>query len=230
MSMSTGSCPLMYFPDCYGKADCLYILENSEFKKKPLSLLQVNSISFYTTYSAPTDPNGMPSPVAPNCTSVCSTCPSLSDIISTPVYLCSVYNVGGTAGVGTITWNLSSSCFNGIVNILLKIRLTCGECIYAFVQCTISGLLQSQGSSYVVSTVYPIVLTSNLNVFNIDTTTSPPSLVSFPETMETMIKCSLYGYVEIQFPSSDLNTWLFKNQYFSVTYRQPMTHEKRCSF
>jgi hypothetical protein len=141
------------------------------------------------------------------------------------LYQCSVNPID----IGSITWNFSTASFYGYLKLMINIDTEdCVPC-YTWVQCLVSGSLSASNASASVSSVNPIFPTSNQSVYTVDYSVSPPNLVSYSDlTTAQLIQSSLKGTINVQFPrttscngtytSSPLWTWIYNNQYITVTY------------
>jgi len=216
----------VYYPDSYGKSDYVYIQDtsNGTYKKKPLNTIYINSVSFYTTAPLPTT-SPVPTPLNSASTS----------ISATPLYLCSIY----PANIGSINWELSTSSFYGYLKVMVRVNIEGGQPCYTWVECLVSGTLSGTTGAATVSSVNPIYLTSNMSVYTLDTTVSPPVLIPYtnPDTA-VLIQSNLKGTITVTFPqmtsctgtvtAAPLWTWIYNNQYISVAYNPYTVGCKPC--
>jgi len=194
--MTANICPYVYYPDCFGKADCVYFVDrNGTLKKKSLACVGVDSISFYTTRIVSSSPT----------------------TIVTDVFLCSADNTD----VQQMTWNLTAKTFQGTIYVLIKVVYSStGDCIYVFVETVLAGTLTIDScGNYFIDVVYPVKITPNLDIKTIDSTTG--QLIDFtPASLKKTIQCALQGSLKFNFPEGPLTSWLGLSRYFAVAYIQ----------
>jgi len=213
------------FPNAFGLAECVYINDHGSIKKKSLSTVFLNSISFYT----------FTNPIAVGTTITSSnftylnpnTTAATTQNFATNVYMASPYaDTSGNNGVlqvGNIYWNFDNACFYGYICVLINLNCEGSPPLNTFVNCLVSGGLASSAYTATISYINPIVLTTTMSVYDPQ---APPTGV-YPSVysdsgVANAIRARLRGNIQISFPSGPLFTWLNitnpNNQYFSAAY------------
>jgi len=217
------------FPNAYGMAECVYINQNGNIKKVSLGTVFLNSISFYSLIT-PLSPTGTVS----NVPTTLSPTGSPSNLTTT-IYLCTPNNAATDASgeivantqlsVGSIYWNFSQQNFYG--NMLVLINLNCTQAssaVYTYVNVLVSGYLTSTTATATVAYCNPIILSTNLEVYDpqaplveIDGSYYPGPYAD--PTAANAIRALLNGNLQITFPAGPISSWInTSNQYFSVSY------------
>lgn len=219
------SIPYIAFPNAYGSAECVYINENGHVKKKSLSTVFLNSISFYSF--------SIPVALGTTFDSTTNLTPTTSvSNFSTPVYLCSPYanttTINGQLQVGNIYWNFTTLSFYGYLCVLININGENAPAVNTYVNCLVSGALSTATGAATVLYTNPIIMTTTMQVLDPQ---ADPVLVGsayFPGNytdagVANAIRARLRGTVQISFPTRPVYTWLNyasnpNDQYFSAAY------------
>lgn len=215
------------FPNQFGTADCVYINDRGQIKKKPLSTVFLNSISFYTVMN----PITIGTDVRRSTSSYFD--PASTTSVTTPVYFASpfantVIDVSGTTNgvlqVGSIYWDISGQYFYGYMLVLINLNPEGSPLLSTYVNCLVTGALSTTNASATVVYQNPIILNSIMQVFDPQ---APPTIPTgstnyFPSPytdpgVANAIRARLRGNIQISFPSGPLYTWL-NDQYFSASY------------
>jgi hypothetical protein len=216
------------FPNQYGLADCVYINDRGLIRKKPLSTVFLNSISFYTLM------NPFSVGTAVTISNFIYLYPTSTPTeITTAVYLATPFGNSDSSGnnvlqVGSLCWNFTNACFFGYLLVLLNIACENSPPINTFVNCLVSGSLSSSAATATVVSQNPIILNTAMQVYD----PKAPAVNGFPGTysdqgVQNAIRSRLRGNVQISFPSGPLYSWINgsstipaypNDQYFSASY------------
>ena len=217
------------FPNCNGLADFVYVNEHGSLKKRCLSNVFLNSISFYSLGINTTTPSPAPNTNIVLSPSTVTTQQPVA--VTTSVYSCFpvVSNLDSPTSllIGSIYWNFPSSCFNGYMNILINLKGEGEPALYTYVNCLVSGFLSNSTAGATVTYVNPIILSSNLNVYNPEGPVGGCTLLSlnnYPcpyvdSGVASTIRSLLKGNIQVNFPSGPVFQWVNAgNQYFSAAF------------
>lgn len=219
------------FPNPYGIAECVYINDRGNIKKKSLSTVFLNSISFYTFMN----PIKVGTTVTSSFTYLDpSTTPTVS--FSSAVYMASPFantNTTDASGnvlynavlqVGSIYWSFVTKSFYGYICVLINLNDEHCPPLNTYVNCLVSGALSSVTPNAIITNINPIILTTAMQVFDPQ---APPTASGFPSPyadsgVANAIRARLRGNIQISFSSGPLYTWLNytnpNDQYFSAAY------------
>jgi hypothetical protein len=212
------------FPNSFGMTECVYVNQNGNIKKVPLSTVFLNSISFYsliTPLSTTSTVSSVPSTLSSGGTPT---------NVTTPVYLCTPNSTATDSSgnsqlqMGSLYWNFSGQDFYGYLVVLINLNCHQSPALYTYVNVLVSGYLSTTTSAATVSSVNPIVLSPNLQVYDPQ---APPTYSSgsyFPSTYadpgtSNSIRAMLHGNIQLTFPAGPVSSWInTSNQYFSASY------------